>query len=258
MFIFYIVLVGLSVAFLFLTTWLPKQNWFLESTDESFKLYLKAYYVYNKEVIKNHKLYNYFVSDFCNENIFLVTSAVANINGAVNDLNKKNRIYNRVRNLLETRPDLVQKYFQENTFTYDNYKLLNNEYDTTYPIQISLESPHKEDDIRLNSFEDVSEIIKEEILNYENEIKTPKHIGHRIFGYVLKEGYINASKNDEQRLDAWREFTGLENNIPEYHYLRNPRDNKNSSKKINPQLKVIDEFFHSIKLPVDVYYDEKR
>lgn len=257
MFIYYFILLGFFVAFLLITPWLRKQNWFLELADESFKLFLKAYYVYNKEVIKNHKLYNLFVSDFCNDNYFLGTSAVANINGDVNNLNRKNRIYNRVRNLLETRPDLVQKYFQENTFTYDNYKQLNNEYDTTVPIQISLESPHKEDDIILNSFEDVSEIIKEEILNYENEIKKPKHIGQRIFGYILKEGYINASKNNEQRLDAWRKFTGLEN-TPEYHYLINPHSNKNSSKKINPQLKDIDEFFHSIKLPVDVYYDEKR
>jgi len=258
MFMVYVVLLGVVLGILCskVSDFLKTKNWFLKLTDDSYILFYKAYESYRNEVKNRKKLYDRYVDDFCIQHTTQLLDST-NKNGVVVG-SKKNCIKNRVQKLLETRPDLVHKYFQESTFTFKDHKQMVEEFDTTVPVQILVEFPPKEAEILTSKFEDVKGIIREEILKYENKIKNPKHKGQRIFGYVLKEGYINASKNDEQRLDAWIEFTGLENNTPEFHYLRNPGDNKNSSKIINKQLKEIDEFFRSIKLRVDVYYDNKR
>jgi hypothetical protein len=237
--------------------WLYGKYMFVVFSDKSYILFNIAFKSYRLEVIHNKKLYDRYVDDFCVKHT-RQTPDHLNKYGVVESSKEKNCIKNRVQKLLETRPDLVQKYFQERAFNYKDYKQMVEEFDTTVPLQILVEFPPKEADILTSKFDDVKHIIKDEILKYENKIDNPKHKGQRIFGYILKEGYINASKNNEQRLDAWREFTGLEDNTPEFHYLRNPSTNKNSSKIINKQLKEIDEFFRSIKLRVDVYYDKKR
>lgn len=77
-----------------------------------------------------------------------------------------------------------------------------------------------------------------------------------MFGYLLKTGYINAY-NDEQRLAEWQKFTGLETK-PEMSYLRDPDYNKNTTDKINKQLKSIEEFFYLIGLDITITYYQSK
>lgn len=98
--------------------------------------------------------------------------------------------------------------------------------------------------------------VRAEILKYESGEKQPKHIGHRMFGYLIKSGYIDAY-NDRQRIEQWKEFTGLES-LPEISYLRDPDSNKNNTKKINLQLKFIEEFFYLIGLNISVTYYQSK
>jgi len=281
MFIYYFILLGFFVAFLLVTPWLRKQNWFLELTDESFKLFLKAYYVYTKEVIKNHKLYNLFVFDFCNDNSMLITSTDANINGAVNELNRKNRIYNRVHNLLKTRPDLVQKYFQNNNFTYNDYKQLTEEYDTTYLMQeqsVSTIAIKQEGNDRqcsqdyisnkksyflrygfLEKFDFNSVKNEEDRINLIKEIilechlpKRNKQFGDRIFGYLIKSKLIPTISNKDQT-NAWHVFFEGKIKPSNTKLLKNPEDYSRSqhmlqSKTLYHQLKCIQIIYTEIGL----------
>lgn len=258
MFIVYFILSGVVFGILYfkVSDWLKTKKWFLEFTDDFFVLFIKAFYAYRKEVINNKKLYDRYVDDFCIQNTRQVPDSL-NKHGVVVSSNKKNLIKNRVQKLLETRPDLVQKYFQSNDFTYEDYKRMIVEYDITVPVQILEECSPKETVILTNRFEDVKEVVKDEILKYQNGIKDPIHIGHRIFGYLIQEGYIPACKNNEQRLKEWEKFTGSKF-IPEFDYLRRPGGNKSSSKNINQNLEIIDDFFHSIKLKVRITYFEKK
>lgn len=233
----YFYLLGSVILFLsvIVIIWLDNQNWFLKLTDSSFKLLEKAFYVYRREVINNKKLYDRYVDDFCIQNTSQVPDFL-NKHGVIVSSNKKNSIKNRVRKLLETRPDLVVKYFQENTFTYKDYKRMIYEYDTVFPVQkpgvdlfeIEQKGNNKlflQDDIPnekitrlVNDITDQTNdksilftdeqrvFVKAQIMKH-NSISTEMHIGHRIFGYLLKAKFFRAA-NKKERLDKWHEFLG--------------------------------------------------
>ena len=77
-----------------------------------------------------------------------------------------------------------------------------------------------------------------------------------MFGYLLKSGYINAY-NDTQRIEQWKLFTELDS-LPEMSYLRDPDYNKNNTKRINLQLKYIEEFFYLVGLDISITYDQNK
>lgn len=237
---------------------LNKYDWYKEETDYEYKKYKAAYDAYKWHVIKNKELYNIFVRDYCNSTIMLTVSVNQDGSFSDSDYNTKNRIYHRIKSLLEDRNDLVNRYFKKGSFRYTDYLNLIKEYNTTAIEKV--EGITTEDSIEQEqpAIEDLKEKlfkVRTEILKYESGEKQPKHIGQRMFGYLLKDNYLIAY-NDEQRLAEWQKFTGLDSK-PEMSYLRDPDYNKNETDKINKQLKSIEEFFYLIGLDVSITYYEK-
>lgn len=218
--------------------WLHNQNWFLKLTDDSYKLFNKAYESYRNEVKNRKKLYDRYVNDFCIQHTSQVLDS-RNKNGVVVSSYKMNCIKNTVQKLLETRPELVVKYFQESTFTFKDYKQMIEEFDTTYPVQkpdIDLvESKQKEsedfsfqkdisneeksvllqygflDKINFNSIqnnEDKMNIIKEIVLKCYLPDGN-RQFGDRVFGYLFKSNLIPTITIEDQ-LNAWYKIFGEE------------------------------------------------
>ena len=110
-------------------------------TNGLYMLHKKAYKKYQEEVATEEKLYNRYVLDFCNENIFLY-SVKEDI--TVEELNKRNKNYNIVTTLLQERSDLVEKYFNRPSFSLDDFQELSKEFNTTEsPIrdELPIEEP---------------------------------------------------------------------------------------------------------------------
>jgi len=277
MFIVYFILSGVVFGILYfkVSDWLKTKNWFLEFTDGFFVLFIKAFYAYRKEVINRKKLYDRYVDDFCVQNTGQVPDSFNKL-GVIVSSNKKNSIKNRVQKLLETRPDLVQKYFQSYDFTYEDYKRMIVEYDTTFPIQkpsvhlIELEQKGDEklflqDDIPYEKItglvnditdqtidksilftEEQRVLVKAQIMKH-NSISTEMHLGHRIFGYLIKAKIYRAA-NKKERLDKWHEFLGedISINSSAANLLGRP-DYCRSRLQID-QLEEIQIFFNEIGL----------
>ena len=204
--------------------------WQLQNLE--YRLLKRGFLIYQSEVIKKGKTFELFVSDYIAE--------IHNFTCNEKNIATKTRIHTRVCNIFLLRPDLIKEYFADKSFDYKAYKLLVASYDKSEIIPAATHSneekenqPSKELDI-----DEALSKVRAEIRKYESEEKTPKHYGHRMFGYLLKEKYFEAL-NDDQRLDQWQRFTGLESK-PEMDYLRNPDSNKNNTSKINQQLKKID------------------
>ena len=223
-------------------------SWYKELTDYSYYKFNQVYKLYQTEVIKNKKIYERFVDDYYSENQLIHFSTDSQGKPIIAEYNLKNKTNNQILDILNNRYDLVNKYFITDIFNYPDFLSLIKEYNTTVIDVKPLESI-----IDLN--EKLSKI-KDEILAYEKGYKKPKHYGHRMFGYLLKEGYFTAD-NDKSRIEQWQEFTGLKS-IPEMDYLRNPDSNKNSTSKIDTQLEKIAEKFHSFGLEITVSYHNKN
>lgn len=137
----------LLIVFLF---WYSKAN----GLDNGlYLLHRKAYKQYQKEVIGEGKSYQRYVTDFCNENVFL---SVANDDRAVERLNERNKNFHILIELLQTRSDLVTRYFGLEHFTLEDFKKLNKEFNTTEPTLI-------EEQKCLGSEESVVEKVPEEV-----------------------------------------------------------------------------------------------
>lgn len=91
----------------------------------------KAYQKYKKEVETGKKSYQRFVTDFCNENVFISYEK-----GIPEDqLNKRNKNYKIVQELLFERSDLVVKYFGQGYFLLEDFKKSHKEFNTTtFPV----------------------------------------------------------------------------------------------------------------------------
>ncbi|MCD8092856.1 MAG: hypothetical protein LUF01_08520 [Bacteroides sp.] len=117
----------LLIVFLF---WYSKAN----GLDNGlYLLHRKAYKQYQKEVIGEGKSYQRYMTDFCNGNVFL---SVANDDKAVERLNERNKNFHILIELLQTRSDLVTRYFGLEHFTLEDFKKLNKEFNTTEPVLI--------------------------------------------------------------------------------------------------------------------------
>ena len=97
-------------------------------TNGLYMLHKKAYKKYQDEVVTGAKLYDRYVFDFCNENIFLnnVGEEIS-----VEELNRRNNNYHIVATLLQNRYDLVEKYFNPPDFSLNDFQALNKEFNTT-------------------------------------------------------------------------------------------------------------------------------
>lgn len=99
-------------------------------------LHKKAHKKYQEEVVTGEKLYDRYVLDFCNENIFL-NDGKEDI--TVKELNQRNKNYHIVTTLLRERNDLVEKYFNRPNFSLNDFQELSKEFNTTeIPIQDAL------------------------------------------------------------------------------------------------------------------------
>lgn len=215
-----------------------------------YRLLKRGYILYQHEVLKQNKTFELYIRDYLSEihNFQYKTQK---------ELTEKSRIHTRVSDIFTLRPDLIKQYFDKTSFVFIDHKSLIKEYNTTI---IEQEEPQSENIIEqeqpvLNDNKEKLLKVRAEILKYESGEKQPKHIGHRMFGYLLKSGYINAY-NDKQRIEQWTEFTGLATK-PEMSYLRDPDYNKNDTDKINKQLKQIEEFFYLIGLDIPITYYKK-
>lgn len=202
-----------------------------------YRLLKRAHLFYQHEVVKQNKSFDIYSNDYLAEiqNFTYKTDK---------EFQEKTRSHNKVVSIFQTRPNLIEKYFESADFNYKDYKSLLKEYNTTSVSEEELTLP--------NIIVDEEKLlkVKKEILKYESGEKQPKHIGQRMFGYLLKANYFLAY-NDEQRLAEWQNFTGLDSK-PEMSYLRDPSYNKNSidKDKFATQLKQIEEFFYLIGLEI--------
>lgn len=103
-------------------------------------LHKKAYRQYQKEVIGEGKSYQRYMADFCNGNVFL---SVENDGRAASRLNESNKNFHILKELLQTRSDLVIQYFELEHFTFEDFKRLNKEFNTMQPILVE-EQVHSE------------------------------------------------------------------------------------------------------------------
>ena len=201
-----------------------------------YRLFKRGHLLYQHEVVKQDKSFDIFINDYLAEiqNFTYKTDK---------EFQEKSRSHAKIVSIFLNRPNLIEKYFENVSFNYKDYKSLLKEYNTT-PIR-------EEETIQPNIVDEEKFLkVKKEILKYESGEKQPKHIGQRMFGYLLKANHFLAY-NDEQRLAEWQNFTGLDSK-PEMSYLRDPLYNKNSidKDKFATQLKQIEEFFYLIGLEI--------
>lgn len=224
---------------------------FHQSRHLEYRLLKRGYLLYQHEVIKLGKTFELYIRDYLSEihNFQYKTQE---------ELSKKSRIHTRVSDIFSLRPDLMKQYFDKIDFVFVDYKSLIKEYNTTVIEQEESQSKNiiEQEQPVLDDNKDKLSKVRTEILKYESGEKLPKHIGQRMFGYLLKSGYINAY-NDTQRIEQWKLFTELDS-LPEMSYLRDPDYNKNNTKRINLQLKYIEEFFYLVGLDISITYDQNK
>ena len=201
-----------------------------------YRLLKRGHLLYQHEVVKQKKSFDIYINDYLAE--------IQNFTYKTNkEFQEKTRSHNKIVSIFQNRPNLIEKYFESVNFNYKDYKSLLKEYNTTSIREEETIQPNIVDEEKLLK-------VKNEILKYESGEKQPKHIGQRMFGYLLKANYFLAY-NDEQRLIEWQNFTGLDSK-PEMSYLRDPLYNKNSidKDKFTTQLKQIEEFFYLMGLKI--------
>lgn len=200
-----------------------------QSLHLEYRLLKRGYLLYQHEVTKQGKTFELYVRDYLSE--------IQNFNYKTEkELSEKTRIHTRVSDIFSLRPDLIKQYFSQNNFVFTDYRNMGQEYDTSIMEEeiiqpLTTTEKNEAEQPSSDNLEEKLAKVRMEILKYESGEKQPKHIGQRMFGYLLKAGYINAY-NDKQRVEKWKEFTGL-NSIPEMSYLRDPDYNKNCTDKIN-------------------------
>lgn len=245
--------------------WLYGKYMFVVFSDKSYILFNIAFKSYRLEVIHNKKSYDRYVDDFCIQHTSQVPDLL-NKHGIVVSSNKKNCIKNRVQKLLETRPELVVKYFQESTFTFKDYKQMVEEFNTTYPVQkldidlIEVKQKESKDifvqkeisnkDTKLH-FEEKLKLAKDYILQCYS-IDGDRHLGDRTFGYLIKAKLIKANTLKE-RLAAWHNLITADIKPSNVKLFRTPNLSRSKSKVLIDKtlienLEKIQSFFNEIGL----------
>ena len=196
---------------------------FWRSNNLEYRLLKKGYLSYQYEVVKKGKTFEIFISDYI--------ASIYNFICDEQNIAAKTTIHTKVCNIFSLRPDLIKEYFSDRQFDYNAYKRLSVDYDKSEVTPISNTSSKEKENHQDKTFdiENTLSKVREEILKYESGEKKPKHIGQRMFGYLINACYFSAY-NDEQRYEVWKSFTGLDTR-PEMSYFRNPEYNKNSMDK---------------------------
>lgn len=145
-------------------------------------LHKKAYQQYQKEVIGKGKSYQRYVTDFCNGNVFL---SVENDGRAASRLNESNKNFHILMELLQIRSDLVIQYFELEHFTFEDFKELNKEFNTTQPMLV-------EEQVNSESEGSAIEKVPEEMEKLVHEESSPVPIAEteNPFESVLTDGQI--------------------------------------------------------------------
>ena len=112
---------------------LKNKVWFNEMFNTEYIESKNTYFRYEREVIKEGKSYIRFVNDYCNE-IALYPDESKNKKAA--------KLF--IKELLKTRQDLVERYFNENHFEYLDYLQLKAEYNSTTKTELE---PKKEKEL---------------------------------------------------------------------------------------------------------------
>ena len=214
------VLIVLPIIIILIRRKLNGYFWYKEVTDRQYGIFLNAYNTYKNEVMNKNISYERFVDDFQNSNQFIYPPTDSRGNVLINKLNKESSYIRKVFDILHCHKDLVEEYFQKDTFGYSDYIALNNRFDI---------SERKLGDGESNqvSLEDVK---KQVLVCYEENGK--KSDGDRLFGYYLiSRGYFSLSLKQCQ--EKWNEYIGIEGPCDSGRYIKDPSDygGKNSNIK---------------------------
>lgn len=166
-----------------------------QSQNLEYNFLKRGYILYQHEVLKQGKIFELYTNDYLSE--------IHNFNYKTEkEFSKQTRIHTRVFNIFLLRPDLIKQYFDRTDFVFVDYKNLIEEYDiivTEHEI-LQFENITEQEQIDINNIEEKLSKVRAEIFKYESGEKQSKHIGHRMFGYLIKCSYINAY-NDRQCLE---------------------------------------------------------
>lgn len=207
----------LSILVLGLLSYLKisQLDWYKELTDRGYLKFRELFFSYKVKVIEQKQRYDIFVFEYCNSNVMLSTKAdnVGNVIPA--DYNAKNNINQQIKYILENRSDLVEKYFHQDVFAYEDYTSLINDYKSTLsPSEVSNQIVLENPSFKFYNLDD--EKIEKELQEFvlESYKGGKMHLADRNFGYFLMHRHP-AYVLSTQYIRAWDKYIG------EYE----PRDN---------------------------------
>ena len=181
-------------------------SWYKELTDEAFLKYKSLYFLYQERVLNQKQRYDIFVSEYCNSNSMLIVKT--DVNGYINasDYNEKNKLYQQIKYILENRCDLIENYFNQESFDYKDYVLLISDYKLTLsPTESTASTPTFKYFENLEH-DSINEKLKQFVLIcYEDN--GVKHLGDRCFGYFIRHRHP-AYSSTKQYTDAWYKYIG--------------------------------------------------
>ncbi len=226
--LFYSVLITIVVITIFLIAVLTRKKlntcpWYKEMTDKQYQLFYETYSSYQKDVLKEKKSYRAFLNEYQNSHSFISIPTDSYGNVLVDELNKKNLHINCMLDILQHRKDLIDKYFQKDSFGYSDYLSLVGDYSATalpFEDDISRRNYRLEDEF-------VERKVKEFVLNcYEgNGVMS---LGDRNFGYYIKHRHPEMS-TARQYTDAWNKYIGKHEPRDKCKYISDPSYWKNQT-----------------------------
>ena len=108
--------------------------------SDEYKLFHRVYSEYKSEVLGDIKSYDKFVFDFRERSCSISGNNEVNLN--------KRRAFSFLMQLLERRADLVEKYFDKDSFTYGDLKELKKEFDATFSFKDKDVAQEEEVDVK--------------------------------------------------------------------------------------------------------------
>ena len=236
---------GISYIFAFLLGFIPlaialavvmilvnDKIWYKELTEYSFYRFKEVYEHYQKEVIKGKKTLRRFIDDYYTEHQLITYPIDSRGNPNTSEYQKKIQILNQIIDLLNNRIDLVNRYFYQDSFRYNDYLTLKNEYDQTDAIQKSISNTksHNIDD----------EIIASELKKFVGECyeNGTMGLGDRNFGYFLKHRHP-ALSTAKQYIEAWKQYINKYEPRDNCKYINDPSYWKNTD-EIDATLRALE------------------
>lgn len=230
-----------------LTIWfyISTQIWYKELTDKDFRLYRNAYQKYQEEVLEKKGDYNNAIEEYWHsiENFSVPTDDSGSIR--LDILNKENVNRKRIYAILHNMRDVVEKYFRNDKFGYNEYLSLLDEYKKT-----NVYSGNYVNEYTSVNHDIVKEKLKEFVLScYEQG--GVMSLADRNFGYFIKHIHPEAS-TPTQYLFYWNKYIGKYEPRDNCRYITDPSYWKNES-EISATIKSLIriETFYSELIPQD-------